>query len=89
LLDEHGPSATKVWTAILRLALETSLDTLARAVEIALARGTLDPQAVALLMRQRAEASMRLAIREESPARMAQVVDLAVYRTAMLVEHAS
>jgi transposase len=89
LLDAQGPTATKTWTAILCLALESSLDALSHAVEIALARGTLDPQAIALLLRQRAETPVRLHVTHASPARTAQVLDLAAYRIAALVECAS
>ena len=40
---------------MLRLALTSSLSALAEAIEIALSRGTLDPQAIALLMHQRGD----------------------------------
>lgn len=89
LLGEQGPNATKTWTAILRLALDSSLDALAGAVEVALARGTLDPQAIALLLRQRSEVPERLHVAHHSPARTAQVIDLSVYRIGALVEAAS
>ncbi|MGC8485385.1 MAG: IS21 family transposase [Candidatus Baltobacteraceae bacterium] len=89
LLDEYGSAATKRWTAILRLALGSSLDALANAVEIALARGTLDPHAVALLLHQRGEKPAILHIKHAAPARTAQIVDLAVYSTEALAERAS
>ncbi len=86
LLQEQGPKATKTWTSVLRLALESSMDALAQATEIALARGTLDPQAIALLLRQRTDATVRVEIGRATPARQAQIVDLAAYRIASLVE---
>lgn len=89
LLEQQGPSATKTWTTILSLALGSSLQALNAAVEIALARGTLDPQAIALLMRQRSETLPRLHIAHDSPARTAQVIDLGVYRIEALAEYAS
>lgn len=89
LLEQQGPSATKTWTAILRLALGSSLQALNAAVEIALARGTLDPQAIVLLMRQRNETFPRLHIAHDSPARTAQVINLDVYRIDALAEYAS
>lgn len=89
LLEEHGPLATKTWTAVLRLALESSLDALADATEIALARGTLDPQAIALLLRQRADTTALIEITRPTPAGHAQIVDLSVYRMTSLVEATS
>lgn len=89
LLDDQGPSATKTWMAILRLALESSLDALAAAVEVALARGTLDPQAVALLLRQRSDTAARLHIVHSSPARTAQTISLEAYSIGALAECAS
>jgi transposase len=89
LLEEQGPTATKTWMAVLRLALESSLEALAHATEIALARGTLDPQAIALLLRQKVDASTRIDITRSTPARYAQVIDLTAYRIDALVECAS
>ncbi|MGH7736358.1 MAG: IS21 family transposase [Candidatus Tyrphobacter sp.] len=89
LLEEHGTTATKTWTAVLRLALESSLDALAHATEIALARGTLDPQAIALLLRQRADTTALVDIARSIPARYAQTIDLSEYHLAALVERAS
>lgn len=59
LLEHDERTATKVWTEILRLALESSLPALSAATEIALARGTLDPQAIALILRQPRAARLR------------------------------
>ena len=73
---------------MLRLALTSSLSALAEAIEIALSRGTLDPQAIALLMHQRGDvaAPIDLAQHKFTPARHAQVVDLSAYRIAALAE---
>jgi len=91
LIERDGPAATKTWMTVLRLALESSLEALVAATEIALSRGTLDPQAIALLVRQRADGApvMDLAHLRLTPARHAQPVDLGVYRIAALVEPAS
>jgi len=89
LIEEQGPGATKTWMAVLRLALESSLEALAQATEIALSRGTLDPQAIALLLRQRADAPARIVFKTPAPAQTAQIVDLTDYRIATLVECAS
>ena len=89
LIEEQGPGATKTWMAVLRLALESSLEALAQATEIALSRGTLDPQAIALLLRQRADAPARITFTTPAPGQIAQLVDLTDYRIAGLVECAS
>lgn len=88
LIERDGPTGTKAWTAVLRLALTSSLSELAEAVEIALARGTLDRRAIELLLRQRSDgvATLDLTSHLLTPARHAQVVDLSVYRIAALVE---
>lgn len=90
LLERDGPTATKTWTSVLRLALESSLGALAEATEVALARGTLDPQAIALLLRQRADTPVPVELtRPTTAGRYAQVIDLGVYRIDALVERAS
>lgn len=89
LLEECGPKATKTWTAILRLALDSSLDALAQATDIALARGTIDPQAIALLLRQRSGAAALMDSGRATPVLTAHVIDLDVYRIAEIAEVAS
>lgn len=92
LLDADERTATKVWTSILRLALESSLEALSAATEIALARGTLDPQAIAFIIRQRqgkAGGALDLQRHQDTPGARAQVLDLDAYRMAALVESAS
>lgn len=91
LVEADARTATKIWTGVLRLALESSLDAVSEATEIALARGTLDPQAIALILRQRkgnAIGVLDIARHRETPATRAQVVDLDVYRTSALAESA-
>jgi hypothetical protein len=90
MIERDGPSATKAWMAVLRLALESSLPALTEATEIALSRGTLDPQAIALILRQRdIVGAERLELaRRQTPALRAQIVDLHAYRITNLVEQA-
>lgn len=91
MIERDGPSATKAWMAVLRLALDSSLPALTEATELALARGTLDPQAIELILRQRGTATtdrLDLARRLPTPALHAQVVDLQAYRITTLVERA-
>jgi transposase len=91
LLERDGPTATKTWMAVLQLALKSSLTELGEVTEIALASGTLDPEAIALLLRQRdarATAMLNLAHHRGAPALQAQAVDLDAYRIATLVESA-
>ena len=91
LIEREGPTATKTWMRVLRLALDCSLEALVSATEIALARGTLDPSAIAFLLRQRGELAPTSdpALRRATPASRAQVVDLEAYRMAGLVEKSS
>jgi transposase len=91
LLDRDGPMATKTWMAVLQLALKSSLSALGEAADFALASGTLDPEAIALLLRQRdprVAAMIDLEHHRGAPALQAQVVDLDAYRIASLVEPA-
>lgn len=91
LLDRDGPTATKTWMAVLQLALKSSLSDLSDATEIALASGTLDPGAIALILRQRdvgVAAAIDLAHHRGTPALQAQVVTLDAYRIGALVESA-
>jgi transposase len=92
LVQRDESTATKTCIAILRLALETSLSEVVAATEVALARGTLDPHAITLLLRQRAVAAAPAAdgtLCRLTPAGRAQVVDLAAYRIAALTEKPS
>lgn len=91
LLERDGPTATNTWTAILSLALESSLEALAAATEVALARGTLDPHAIEFLLRKRGDIgpAADATLYRPTPAGRAQVVDLEPYRIASLVEKTS
>ena len=53
LIARDGVRATKTWTQILLLAIDTSIERLAGAVECALARGTMDIEAIKLLLHQK------------------------------------
>jgi transposase len=89
LLERDGPTATKTWMAVLQLALKSSLTELGEATSIALASGTLDPQAIALILRQRdarSAALLDLACHRGAPALQAQVVNLEAYRISTLTE---
>lgn len=91
LIERDGATATKTWTSILRLALDCSLKALVGATEIALSRGTLDPSAIALLLRQRGDLPTKTdpTLRRATPGSQAQVVDLEAYRISGLVEKTS
>jgi hypothetical protein len=91
LLERDGPTATKTWMAVLQLALNSSLTELGEATSIALASGTLDPEAIALILRQRnarTAAPLDLACHQGAPALQAQVVNLDAYRISALTEGA-
>ncbi len=91
LLERDGPTATKTWTAVLQLALKSSLSALGEATEIALASGTLDAGAIALILRQRdpgVPPMIDLEHHRGAPGLQAQVVNLDAYRIAALVESA-
>jgi hypothetical protein len=91
LIERDGPTATKTWMRVLRLALDSSLEALVSATEIALARGTLDPSAIAFLLRQRGDIvpASDPTLRRATPAGRALVVNLEAYRIAGLVEKSS
>jgi len=89
LLERDGPTATKTWMAVLQLALKSSLPALSEATEIALASGTLDPEAIALILRQRDVGTidwLDLTHHHGAPGLHAQVVNLEAYRITALVE---
>lgn len=88
LIERDGATATKTWTSILRLALDCSLKALVGATEIALSRGTLDPSAIALLLRQRGDLPTKTdpTLRRATPGSHAQIVDPGAYRISGLVE---
>jgi transposase len=91
LFDAAG--ASKKWTQVLALLAETSADELAQTVTRALARGTDDPAAIAMLLRQSTDPPERrrldLSTLPASVRMLASVVDLTAYATAKLMEGAA
>lgn len=83
-------SATKKWTQVLSLLAEVPAEQLAQTVTRALARGTDDPAAISLLVRQGMDPPERriLDLRSlpVSARTLAPVVDLMAYATANLME---
>ncbi len=91
MIERDGPTASKAWTAILRLALASSLPALSEATEIALSRGTLDPQAIELILRQRDVVfadRLDLTRHQQTAALRAQMISLEAYCITALVERA-
>jgi transposase len=89
LVERDGPTATKTWMVVLQLALKSSLTELGEATSIALASGTLDPEAISLILHQRdarAATLLDLAHHQGAPALQAQIVSLDSYRMTGLVE---
>jgi hypothetical protein len=96
LLERYRASeistATKRWTKVLALLAETSVEELAQAVTHAIARGTDDPDAIALLLRQRSSKAPAAIDEERLPeaARIAKPTpDLSGYALAALAETAA
>jgi transposase len=91
-IDNPG-SATKRWTEVLALLADVPVAKLAQVVTHALARGTNDPAAIALMLVQgRAPAptaALHASMLPESARYDAPVVDLQVYATALLMESAA
>jgi transposase len=86
-------TATKKWTQVLALLADASAEQLAQTVTRALARGTDDPAAIAMLLRQSIDPPERRVLDLRSlPAAarvLAPVVDLTAYATAKLMEGAA
>jgi hypothetical protein len=86
-------SATKRWTEVLALLADAPVAELAQVVTHALARGTDDPAAIALMLAQgRAPAptaTLRASALPEAARCVAPIVDLQVYATALLMESAA
>ena len=86
-------SATKRWTEVLALLADAPLAELAQVVTHALALGTDDPAAIALMLAQgRAPAptaALRASALPEAARCVAPIVDLQVYATALLMESAA
>ena len=85
--------ATKRWTQVLALLADAPVDDLAQVVTHALARGTDDPAAIALLLRQyqapRPTPALDQRLLPESARMGAPVIDLGAYATAQLMEGAA
>ncbi len=86
-------SATKRWTQVLSLLSDVPVAELAQVVTHALARGTDDPAAIALMVEQKRAPAPSLAIRTsalpEGARCEAPVVNLEAYTTALLIERAA
>lgn len=86
-------SATKRWTEVLALLADAPVAELAQVVTHALARGTDDPAAIALMLAQgRAPAptaTLRASALPEAARCVAPIVDLQAYATALLMESAA
>jgi transposase len=90
---ENPNSATKRWTEVLVLLADAPVAELAQVVTHALARGTADPAAIALMLEQgRAPApaaALRASTLPEAARYDAPIVDLQAYATALLMESAA
>jgi hypothetical protein len=93
--DDGNGGATKRWTAVLSLLANASVADLAQTVTHALARGTDDPAAIAMLLRQRCNPAPARA-RELDPQTLplsaripSPPIDLTLYATAQLIESAA
>jgi hypothetical protein len=86
-------TATKRWTQVLSLLSDAPVAELAQVVTHALARGTDDPAAIALMLEQNRAPAPSLAIRTsalpEGARGDAPVVNLEAYTTALLIERAA
>jgi len=97
LFDRYRQSeprtATKRWTQVLSLLSEVPVAELAQLVTHALARGTDDPDAIALMLEQKRAPAPSLALRTSALPTAARheapVVNLAAYATALLIESAA
>ena len=88
--ESDSSTATKRWTEVLVLLADAPVDELVQVVTHALARGTDDPAAIALLLRQHRMPTQTLAIGQNllpESARIATAMpDLSAYATAHLIE---
>jgi hypothetical protein len=92
-LSRSEGSATKAWTSVLLLLKDHPVDVVEAAVVQAMARGTDDPAAIALLVRQRTRPTndMQLSL-NDVPSNVRNIsnhVDLGAYSNAELVQQAS
>jgi len=86
-------SATKRWTEVLALLTDSPVEVLAQAVTHALARGTDDPAAIALLVRQHSSPAPAAMLERRALPQPAQIAmptsDLSAYATLQLMEGAA
>jgi transposase len=86
-------TATKRWTKVLALLADAPVAELAQVVTHALARGTDDPAAIALILEQKRApapiAALRTSVLPESARYAASVPDLSAYATEQLMESAA
>jgi transposase len=91
--EADNGNATKRWTAVLELLADASAADLAQTVTHALACGTDDPAAIALLLRQRCNPAHAAELDRHSLPTSAQIqspaIDLNAYATTQLMESAS
>ncbi|MGH7706985.1 MAG: IS21 family transposase [Vulcanimicrobiaceae bacterium] len=91
--EADSGSATKRWTQVLALLADAPVDDLVQVVTHALARGTDDPAAIALLLRQHRAPAPAATIDQrflpESVRFEASKPDLSAYATAQLMEGAA
>jgi hypothetical protein len=91
--EADSSTATKRWTEVLTLLADAPVDELVQAVTHALARGTDDPAAIALLLRQHRTPPLLLTIQRhllpESARLATPTPDLSAYATAQLMEGAA
>lgn len=84
--------ASKAWTAVLLLLKEHSVEAVDAAIAQAMARGTDDPAAIALLLSQRSQpppTTLRLHAHPHVPPAIVEPVDLRAYANVDLIERAS
>lgn len=89
LEDADKKSATKKWTTILALAKTHSLNEVADAAERAMARGCIDGEAIALMLRQKADHVPAIhLVQKHGPVGCSTDVNLDLYAMAGMVEAA-
>jgi len=91
LRRSHG-HASKAWTTVLLLLKEHSAEAVEAAIVQAMARGTDDPAAIALLLSQRSRPptkTLGLHAHPEVPRAIVAPVDLSAYANDELIERAS
>ena len=88
LIQKHGPTGTKKWMQIIRLAVDASLDEVANAARIGLARGAVDVDAIRFIMRQRSDTAEKVQVSSVSLAKSPQIVTLAAYQMNRFTDYA-